>query len=326
MNILRAPFPYYGYKGAVSADVWARLGNPGNYVEPFFGSGAVLLQRPTGGGREVINDKYGHVVNFWRSVQADPDAVAAHAVTRKAESNLHARNSACRRALDELTQRLECDPEYCDPKLAGWWCYVQCEAIGEAAFADGPWVQEDGKLVRRPKAKGVRRSIPCDARRGIQKSIPFHGKQGIMARRETAGLWMRDLHDRLDGVIVLCGDWSRALKPTFTTQHGITGVFIDPPYATHYDLYANSNPMLDKVYSWCLKAGKSKKFRIALCYYEGTLPGELPGWSVLEWKASGGRITTGGSSDENRKLERIAFSPHCNAQQAEQLLIPMEAV
>jgi hypothetical protein len=103
VKTLRAPFPYYGYKGKVSAEVWSRLGNPPNYVEPFFGSGAVLLQRPQPGKREVVNDKYGALVNFWRSVKANPALVAAHAVTIGAESELHARNAAVREALDELT-------------------------------------------------------------------------------------------------------------------------------------------------------------------------------------------------------------------------------
>lgn len=30
----------------MAADMWAALGDVDNYVEPFFGSGAVLLERP----------------------------------------------------------------------------------------------------------------------------------------------------------------------------------------------------------------------------------------------------------------------------------------
>ena len=47
MTDLRAPFPYFGGKSRIAAKVWERLGsNVTNYVEPFFGSGAVLLARP----------------------------------------------------------------------------------------------------------------------------------------------------------------------------------------------------------------------------------------------------------------------------------------
>ena len=41
-----SPFPYFAGKSRVAAEVWARFGAVDNYVEPFFGSGAVLLARP----------------------------------------------------------------------------------------------------------------------------------------------------------------------------------------------------------------------------------------------------------------------------------------
>ena len=43
---LKAPFPYFGGKSRVADIVWSRFGDVRNYVEPFFGSGAVLLARP----------------------------------------------------------------------------------------------------------------------------------------------------------------------------------------------------------------------------------------------------------------------------------------
>lgn len=46
MTDLRSPFPWFGGKRRVAADVWAALGDVDSYVEPFFGSGAVLLERP----------------------------------------------------------------------------------------------------------------------------------------------------------------------------------------------------------------------------------------------------------------------------------------
>ena len=87
---LKAPFPYFGGKSAVAAEVWRRFGNVKNYVEPFFGSGAVLLGRPhwrPDGPRlvETVNDADGLLVNFWRAVQRAPDAVALHADTPASE-------------------------------------------------------------------------------------------------------------------------------------------------------------------------------------------------------------------------------------------------
>ena len=46
MSDLRSPFPWFGGKRRVADTVWQRLGECRNYVEPFFGSGAMLLCRP----------------------------------------------------------------------------------------------------------------------------------------------------------------------------------------------------------------------------------------------------------------------------------------
>lgn len=40
-----APFPWFGGKSQVASIVWDRFGDVLNYIEPFFGSGAVLLGR-----------------------------------------------------------------------------------------------------------------------------------------------------------------------------------------------------------------------------------------------------------------------------------------
>lgn len=45
-DALKAPFPWFGGKSKVAGLVWERFGEVENYVEPFFGSGAVLLGRP----------------------------------------------------------------------------------------------------------------------------------------------------------------------------------------------------------------------------------------------------------------------------------------
>ncbi len=67
-----APFPWFGGKSKVAAPIWERLGPVSNYVEPFFGSGAVLLQRPQPfTGPETINDADGFVANAWRAIARD---------------------------------------------------------------------------------------------------------------------------------------------------------------------------------------------------------------------------------------------------------------
>jgi DNA adenine methylase len=74
----KPPFPWFGGKSRVSDIIWRAFGDVDNYVEPFFGSGAVLFGRPDHHKRraETVNDKDHWIANFWRAVQAAPDEVA----------------------------------------------------------------------------------------------------------------------------------------------------------------------------------------------------------------------------------------------------------
>jgi len=74
---LAAPFPWFGGKARIAGPIWERLGPVTNYVEPFYGSGAIHLQRPRPfHGPETINDADGFVANAWRALADDPLAVA----------------------------------------------------------------------------------------------------------------------------------------------------------------------------------------------------------------------------------------------------------
>lgn len=59
--------------------MWERLGDVPNYIEPFFGTGAVLLARPTEPKQETVNDKDGLLSNCWRSIQSHPEETAHYA-------------------------------------------------------------------------------------------------------------------------------------------------------------------------------------------------------------------------------------------------------
>src|SRR3990167_3865706 len=148
---LDAPFPWFGGKRRVAREVWARFGHVRNYVEPFFGSGAVLLGRPAPfDGNETINDLDGYVANFWRSIKLSPDATAEHAHHPVNENDLHARHVWLLQRRDTLRAQLEGDPDWHDPKIAGFWAWgVSCWIGSGFCSGAGPWrVDDDGKLVR----------------------------------------------------------------------------------------------------------------------------------------------------------------------------------
>ena len=90
---LRAPFPWFGGKSMVADAVWERFGDVASFVEPFFGSGAVLLGRPDGAhGVETVNDLDGFVANFWRSCAHSPTETWVWADSPVNEVDLHARH------------------------------------------------------------------------------------------------------------------------------------------------------------------------------------------------------------------------------------------
>ena len=116
---LAAPFPYFGGKSGACDEVWRALGDPENYVEPFAGSAAMLLGRPSIGHTETINDADGFVANFWRAVSLDAEAVSLHADWPCNEADLFARHSWLVRQRETLLDGLHSAPDWYDAKVAG---------------------------------------------------------------------------------------------------------------------------------------------------------------------------------------------------------------
>lgn len=312
---LCAPFPWFGGKSRVAPVVWERFGDVANYVEPFFGSGAVLLGAPAAADRvETVNDRDGFVANFWRALQAEPHAVAHWADWPVNENDQHARHAWLVEQRATLTAQLEGDPEYYDPKIAGWWVWGICCWIGSGwCSGEGPWVRKEGKLVHlaslgRGAGQGVRRQlVHLGAGRGVhRKGRP---NEGLVA-------WMQALANRLRYVRVWCGDWARVCGPAPTVKQGVTAVFLDPPYSDEADRMANlyavdCGHVAHAVRDWALTHGDDPRLRIALCGYAGEY--DMPDrWRETRWNAHGGYALVGdGPGRENKRRERIWYSPHC---------------
>ena len=296
MSTLKAPFPWFGGKSRVAADVWARFGDTPNYVEPFAGSLAVLLGRPKDHARkiETVNDLDGFVANFWRAVAYDPEATAGWADWPVIEADLNARHAYLVSQRESLLRRLEGDPDFYDARIAGWWVAGVCGWIGSGyCSGEGPWSVVDGELVNR--------KLPHLSNAG----------QGINE-------WFTALHDRLRRVRVCNGGWERVVSESVTTRNGLTAVFLDPPYSDEVEqtrVYAtDSGTVSNDVRAWCIENGNNSLLRIALCGYEGEGHDTLldHGWTAHAWKTAGGYGGgRGGVGDANRHKERIYFSPAC---------------
>jgi hypothetical protein len=324
---VKAPFPWFGGKRRVAPIVWDAFGDPTVYVEPFFGSGAVLLGRtwPSGDTRvETVNDRDGFVANVWRAIRSEPDRVAEWARWPVNENDLHARHAWLVERRADLTARLEGDPEWFDAKIAGWWLWgTACWVGGGFCSGQGPWnVVDDGdgpKLVHLGDAgRGVNRKLVHlgDAGRGVNRKLVHlgDGLGGLEA-------WMEALAARLERVRVCCGDWSRVVTPAAMASavRGVRAVFLDPPYSSDADrdmgIYAvDDGTIAHDVRAWCLANGDNPNLRIALCGYVGEGHDVLAehGWRIHRWSASGGMSKDKGArSGGNNTREAIWFSPHC---------------
>jgi DNA adenine methylase len=317
---LRAPFVWFGGKSKVAPIVWEALGDVEHYVEPFFGSGAVLLSRPHPAKCETINDADGLLANFWRAVAADPELVAEWAANPVNEADLHARHLWLVNAKDGISERLMADPDWHDAKAAGWWVWgINCWIGGGFCSGDGPWVNDGGVFTKRGTGQGVNRQLPHlgGTGQGVNRKLPHLGGTGQGVNRKQFLLdWFGELRARLHDARVACGDWSRVCGPSvLRSAGGVTGVFLDPPYDLNMRaaVYANESGCAADVRKWCAQVGGQKDLRIVLAGYDGEHNElEALGWRVHAWKAVGG---FGNQSDttgrENSAKERLWFSPHC---------------
>lgn len=297
---IKSPFPYLGGKSRVAPEVWRRFGDVKNYVEPFFGSGAVLLNRPAWEGNriETVNDLDSLLVNFWRSAKFHPIKLARAADYPVSELDLHARHAWLVRSREEIAELLRRGEAACDVKVAAWWVWGLSQWIGGGWCAAGA----NSRKIPHQHYRGVHRQYlqrPQLDGRGVHR-------RGATSRADRLREYFSLLKARLENVRILSGDWSRLVTPSLTTRFGTTGVFLDPPYTEESgrkggDYAEDSLEIGHDVRDWAVAHGNNPLLRIALCGYEGEY--RMPSnWSVFEWKAIGSK---------NGHKERIWFSPHC---------------
>ena len=312
---MKSPYPYFGGKSSIAPAIWQRLGNVPNFVDPFFGSGAVLLSRPHAPRIETVNDLDCHIANFWRSLRFDPDVVAYHADNPVNENDLHARHIWLVNRKASMQEQLEGDPDWFDAKAAGWWVWgISCWIGGGFCSGNGPWRSVDGKFVQTDSPGGVKRQRPHlgDAGKGVNRQRPHLGDAG---KGDSLRGYLYALRDRMENVRVACGDWTRVCGPYVTDKHGLTGIVLDPPYAHSEragDIYAEDHNIAADVRQWAVENGDNPLLRIALCGYSDEHDSHMPRtWERLPWKTKGGYTGQASRAQTNRRREMIWFSPAC---------------
>jgi hypothetical protein len=182
-----------------------------NYVEPFAGSLAVLLGRPSTPKIETVNDLDCWIANFWRALQADPEALAHHADWPVNEADLHARHLWLVKQTD-FRERMKTDPEYFDAKIAGWWVWGISQWIGSGWCSRPDWagranasraprgLESESVVTKRPYLSnhgggmGVHGSLDRKrprlggGGRGVSRQIPNLGNRGRGVSRQIPNL------------------------------------------------------------------------------------------------------------------------------------------
>lgn len=325
---MKAPFPYFGGKSRIAADVWKLLGDPKMYIEPFFGSGAVLLNRPATKQPtplEIINDADGHIANVWRALQADPEAVAKVCDWPCNHADLSARKRFFCAGENDLLQKLIADPEFYDVKMAGYWIWAASHWIGRGLTRQGaiPQLARNAGVgqvshLTSNKGIGIRAHL---YNKGVGNVLPTPSPDRHVQEpyADHVYIWFRQLSERLRYVKVVCGDWSRVCGGNWQADNGPCGIFFDPPY-THEgrdnDIYnKDCGQVAHDVRDWCLARGDNPKLRIVLAgYWEEHQALLQAGWRAQKWKALGGYSKQGkkGTRGEaNAHRETLFISPHC---------------
>jgi site-specific DNA-adenine methylase len=344
--------------------VWSALGDVDSYTEPFAGSLAVLLARPSWhkGQTETINDRDEFVANFWRALSYDPEQVAHYADWPVNETDLFARHLWLVNEGKRLMQQgMEQDPEWYDAKIAGWWLWGVCSWIGSGwCSGTGPHTYESigagcplGAVDDGNAGQGVNRQLPYlgNAGQGVNRQLPHLGNAGQGVNRQLPSInvhgkgitnktnsgdiyaYMHALAARLRNVRVCCGDWARIVTNGALNYGSTVGIFLDPPYSDLAERTSNLYAVDDldvahEVRAWCIANGDNLRYRICLAGYKDEHDGEMPSsWRQMAWKAnkSYGRSTSAGSiNDVNRHKEMLWFSPACLHEKPTLFEQPME--
>lgn len=289
---MQSIFPYFGRKAKIAELVWSKFGNVKNFVDPFMGSNSILIGCPLSPKPTMtVNDQDHLLVNFFRAVKYSPMEVAEWAGGEVHEVELNLRHRWIKSQRSYLKEIIEGSLTEYSSKIAGWWVHGLCNFVGSGYCTD---FKSDQKPYLSSAGQGITR----------------------IDTRDRMPEFLTEVSSHLKRVRVLCGDWKRCITPSVTTRHGLTAVFLDPPYEddkiTGTPLYTHEKPgVAQEAMKWAIENGNNSLLRIAYCGYNGGKCIFPSDWEAVSWKAGGGYANQSGKDDNNSHRETIWFSPNC---------------
>ena len=182
---LTFPTPYHGGKRRWADEILRAFGpeREAVYVEPFSGSAAVLLANERPYAREILCDTNPHIVNVFRALAWAPEVVAFWADWPTIHQDLTSRHTWLLHWAVENATEIETNPDFYDPKAAGWWLWGKSNWIGSEFGI------VKGMSATKSDAEGVDAAeydAPPDKRPHVKSKV-FSG-DGVQPQRDDAGL------------------------------------------------------------------------------------------------------------------------------------------
>lgn len=295
---MEPPIWWLGGKRIIAPTVWCALGDPDRYIEPFAGSLAVLFARPAEHASdkfrvEIINDSDSLLVNYWRAMERDAEAVVRIARRPPMEQEIvAARRYVLYEEKSWLSDKIKKNIHFCDIEIAGLWLYAHHYWFGSNITC------YDKLLTKKPSIK-----------------MPPQLETAIAVK------------ERISGAFICCGDWSRVVSDSYLPEKKTIGIYFDPPYSNTYRFnkkinyyrHDDRNTPAD-VAAWCAANGERKNIRIVLSGLDGEH--DMPkSWRKIKWKSAGAMSKIyKGVGRANKHREVLWLSPHCLPVETEGLL------
>lgn len=148
---MNAVFKYPGSKWRIAEWIVSFFPEHHSYLEPFFGSGAVLFNKPRS-NIETVNDLNGDVVNLFHWIREDPERLGqaiywtpyARQVYDRAWAAQYTETDSFQRAVDFYVRMMMGRGFRTTGEKVGWKNDVQGR---EAAYAAGYWCKTPGVIL-----------------------------------------------------------------------------------------------------------------------------------------------------------------------------------